>query len=339
MPAPRPLPPELGPAFTVRQARAAGVARSRLRKPDLHAPYRGVRSVIPAEDAASDSPYVQQADARRRAVRAYAPKLERLQFVSHESAAALWHAPLPLAFDEDERLVAPEDLPVHISTFGRGHLVRASGVRAHRARIETSRLVLIVGIRVADPATTWASLGSLPLIDLIALGDYFCRVWRTGVGRPDAGTPPLATPAELQRAIDAGRRTGIRRLREAIDLIRLDSWSPRESAVRCHLVFAGLPEPELNVDVHDEQGRFLGCVDLAYPEWKIAIEYQGRQHSATYAADVERIAALRAAGWIVIEVTSALFASPDRLVSRVRDALCSRRVRTPHAPHAPHAQV
>jgi very-short-patch-repair endonuclease len=94
--------------------------------------------------------------------------------------------------------------------------------------------------------------------------------------------------------------------------------------LRCTLVFAGLPEPALNHDAYDRHGRFLGCVDLAYPELRIAIEYHGRLHHAQYAEDVERIAALRAAGWIVIEVTNALFARPDELVARVRAAIASR---------------
>lgn len=84
---------------------------------------------------------------------------------------------------------------------------------------------------------------------------------------------------------------------------------------------AGLPEPALNHDVYDEHGRFLACVDLAYPERKVAVEYHGVLHHSRYAADVERIAALRAAGWTVIEVTSALLTHPDLLVERVREAL------------------
>jgi len=52
--------------------------------------------------------------------------------------------------------------------------------------------------------------------------------------------------------------------------IREDSWSPRESQVRCLLVDAGLPEPEPNVDVFDDHGRFIGCVDLAHPALRAA---------------------------------------------------------------------
>lgn len=161
----------------------------------------------------------------------------------------------------------------------------------------------------------------MSLLSLVALGDYFCRVWRAGHGRPPADRPPLATIDELRTTVEAHRWQGIRRLREALELVREDSWSPRESQVRCHLVLAGLPEPVLNHDAYDRHGAFLGCVDLAYPERRIAIEYHGILHSARYAADVERIAALRAAGWTVIEVTSELLARPERLVARVRAAL------------------
>lgn len=330
MPKPRPLPAHLGSTFTVRAAANAGVTASRLRRDDLVRPFRGIRTA-PASPPPSlallddEDPYHRQAEARRLLIAQYAPRLTGTQFISHESAAAMWNAPLPLAWTDEGDIAESTDLPVHVSSFGDGHLIRAQGVAAHRARHRTSRFTYIERIPVADAATTWTSLGGLPLISLVALGDYFCRVWRAGFGRPDAGRAPLSTIARLQAVIDSGRRTGITRLREAVELIREDSWSPKESAVRCHLMFAGLPEPELNRDVYDERGAFLGCVDLAYPEQKIAVEYQSVLHHGRYSADVERLAALRAAGWIVIEVTAALLSTPDVLVARVRAALHSRR--------------
>lgn len=333
MPSRRPLPAPLGEVFTVRAAADAGVTAGRLRGGDLDRPFHGVRATQASRELAdatdptdaTDGPHARQARARRMGARNLAPRLRDDQFFSHESAAALWRAPLPLAWTEDHVPAGPADLPVHVSTFGDGHLIRARGVAAHRARRRTSRFITMDGMRVADAETTWASLGHLPLIDLVALGDHFCRMWRPGYGRPDTGLESISSVTRLQAAIDSGRRTGITRLRQAIELIREDSWSPKESAVRCHLVFAGLPEPLLNHDVYDEYGRFLGCVDLCYPELKIAIEYQSMLHHARYSADVERLAALRAAGWIVIEVTSTLLVDPSILVARVRDAIRSRR--------------
>lgn len=165
----------------------------------------------------------------------------------------------------------------------------------------------------------WAQLGAWNIIDLVALGDFLCRVHRPGYGRLEAGRSPFTTIDELRATVAAGRWGHVRRLREALDLIREDSWSPRESRLRLHIIFAGMPEPLLNHDVYDDHGRFVGCVDLAYPDRKIAIEYHGVLHSRQYAADVERIAALRAAGWTVIEVTSA--SRTDVVLARIRHAL------------------
>lgn len=331
MPSPQEPPAQLGVAFSVREAAEAGLSRGRLRASDLSIPFRGVRSRT-TQPATTDTdavtptdPYAIQSAQRRARNRDYAPRLRPEDFLSHESAAAEWNAPLPLLFgDDDEQPREPlhgRDLPVHVSAFGRGALPRVEGVTRHRADMRTSQAVVKNGIRIATPTTTWAGLGTVSLPRLVALGDYFCRVWRPGIGRRDVGRASLATIDDLRGAIDSGRRVGITRLREAIELIREDSWSPRESMVRVELVTSGLPEPELNVDIFDGFGRFLGCVDMAYREQRVIVEYHGTLHSATYAKDVERIAALRAAGWTVIEVTAALLRIPEELVRRVRQAL------------------
>lgn len=337
MPAPRPLPAALGPRFHVSAAIDAGVGRGRLRRSDLRAPFHGIRVReirTPLDDL---DPFTRQVAERRIRAWDYAPRLRPGQFLSHESAAAIWGGPLPLVratsgesrdIDADAAVrrhgpVSGLLLDVHVSTLGDGPLVRARGVRGHRADPASATLRTVRGYPVASPAMAWAQLGRMSLLDLVALGDHFCRVWREGHGRPNAGRPPLTTVEDLRAASAANRWRGIRRLREAVELVREDSWSPRESQVRCHLVLAGLPEPALNHDVYNRHGVFLGCVDLAYPEQRIAIEYHGVLHSAQYAADVERIAALRSAGWTVIEVTSELFARPELLVARVRAALHS----------------
>lgn len=301
----------------------------RLRRADLDAPFQGIRARRPGADSSeADSAeadhagldvFERQAAERRAQARRYAPRLKGGQFLSHETAVAMHGGPLPLVTVKGVA-VDGGALPVHVSTLGSGPLVRTAGVKAHRADPRTTRTLELQGILVADPATAWAQLGSWQVPELVALGDYLCRVWRHGTGRPDAGRPPLTTVADLQDRIEGVRRHGIRRLREAVELVREDSWSPRESKLRCLIVRSGLPEPVLNHDIYVD-GRFLGCYDLVYPDKKVAIEYHGLVHASRYAADVERIAALRAAGWTVIEVTSALFARPNELLARIRRAL------------------
>lgn len=305
----------------MREAAAAGVNNGRLHRSDLDRPFHGVRSKRPAPVVAKKHADAFERQRAERYIRAkeYAPLLKPDQFLSHESAIAVLGGPLPLVLAEGKP-VDGRTLPVHVSTRGAGALVRAVGVQGHRIPADAAALRSGM-IALVAPTIAWAQMGGWDPIDLVALGDYFCRVYRPGYGRRKVGKHPWTTIAELRATIAGGRRVGIARLREAVELIREDSWSPRESMLRYRMVLAGLPEPQLNLDVYDELGGFLGCVDLAYPHLKVAIEYQGMLHHASYAADVERIAALRAAGWVVIEVTNDLFRRPDELIARIRHAL------------------
>lgn len=317
------LPAEMGDGFPVWLARAHGVTRGRLRSPDLDAPFYGMR--MSADSAESwptdDDPYERQRLSRVIWARAYAPRLHTGHFFSHQTAASIWGAPLPLEFTDAGVAAEREELDLHVSAIGAVPFPRAAGIVGHRTLSSMTSRRDHRGLRVSSPAATWVSLGTLSVVDLVALGDYFCRRWRPGYGRRHLDRPPLATRDELQAALEAGRRRGAERLRKALEFIREDSWSPRESRVRFILVEAGLPEPELNVDVYDDDGTFIGCVDMAYPEQRVAVEYHGLLHGAGWARDVERAARLRAAGWRVIEVTSPLLKRPEELARRVRQAL------------------
>jgi len=85
--------------------------------------------------------------------------------------------------------------------------------------------------------------------------------------------------------------------------------------------------PVLNYDVY-EGGIRLGCVDLAYPELRIAIEYEGEHHlldPEQWTRDIARYERLTAAGWRVIRVTKTeLFGNPAEVVRRVRAAIAER---------------
>ena len=317
-----PLQHDLPEDFPVWLARMNGVSRARLRRRDLDAPFYGVRTRSePGEVTAIENHYERQRSLRVARARQYAPRLHTGHFFSHQTAASMWGAPLPLAFTAGGEIAGSDDLELHVSAHGHVPFPRTAGVKGHRTLLRLTAVSELGGLRVSSPAATWASLGTLPLFDSVALGDFFCRQWRSGFGRPDAGAPPLATIDELRQMLAAGRRRGAERLRAAIELIREDSWSPKESQVRCILVTAGLPEPELNIDVFDERERFLGCVDLAYRREKVAIEYLGMLHGEQWAQDIDRLAGLRAAGWTVVEVTSPLLRRPEELIARVRSAL------------------
>ena len=239
-----PLPDELSDGFPVWRARANGVTRSRLRGSDLESPFYGVR--LPAgasEDVESEDPYDRQRQQRVVRARQYAPRLHSGHFFSHQTAASIWGAPLPLEFASTGEIADAVDLELHVSAFGHIPFPRTSGVKGHRTLQRLTAWSDHDELRVSTPAATWVALGTLPLFDLIALGDFFCRRWRPGYGRPDAGREPLATIDQLHAMLEAGRRQGAARLREAIGAVREDSWSPRESHVRCILVAAGFRSP------------------------------------------------------------------------------------------------
>lgn len=66
------------------------------------------------------------------------------------------------------------------------------------------------------------------------------------------------------------------------------------------MIFAGLPEPETNIELRDEYGAVRRRTDLGYREFKLAIEYDGRQHierQRAWGADILRREDLANLGW------------------------------------------
>lgn len=74
-------------------------------------------------------------------------------------------------------------------------------------------------------------------------------------------------------AKQAGRR-GIVMTRELIPLARADVESPMESEARLVMIDGGVPPDELQYEIVDRSGR-TWRVDFAWPECKVAVEYDG----------------------------------------------------------------
>jgi hypothetical protein len=123
----------------------------------------------------------------------------------------------------------------------------------------------------------------------------------------------LTTIGALLKAHDRlatkGRRGG-RRFRDALaarTLGPLHESAPERLVARA-LVAAGLPEPVAQHVVAGADGQFLARVDLAYPDARIAIEYDSFEHHTGKVAlvrDSARRNALTAAGWTVVSATAA----------------------------------
>jgi len=132
-------------------------------------------------------------------------------------------------------------------------------------------------------------------------------------------------PAQLARAADGlGAGRGTRQTRRAAELADGRSESPQESRLRVRLVLAGLPAPVPQYEVRHD-GPIRGRVDMAYPENKLAIEYDGLWHGAPgqLGRDRRRLNAVVAAGWRVVHVTAADLHKVDRIAAAVRVALAA----------------
>ncbi|MDN4614020.1 hypothetical protein P5G50_06085 [Leifsonia sp. F6_8S_P_1B] len=274
-----------------------GVTRADLYNGRFHRPFHGVRTrTAPTE--------------HRELCRAATLALPPGAVFSHRSAAALHGFPLPFR-------AQPQS--VEVAVFEPDRTPRARGVIGHQLTPTGQRVVERDGLRILAAEEVWVQLGALLTVEeLIIAGDYVI----TG-NEPYSEDPPPTTRRLLDGALHRhGRHRGVRNLRLAAERVRYGSLSPQETRVRLALEDAGLPSPELNYRVEGSAGEARAMIDLAYPAYRVAIEYLGDHHRATasaYRDDIHRRERLVAWGWDVIFVTAA---DPlPEVASRVRTAL------------------
>jgi very-short-patch-repair endonuclease len=292
-----PLPEWAEDPFRAKDAAARGVRKGRLRGHDLSVPYRGVRvrGVV--------------AHTVLERCRAYSAIMAPGQFFSHQTAARIHGIPVPGREDDE---------PLHVCVYRPDRAPRMAGVIGHHTDVNTIDTVMREGWFVTAPAHTLLQLaGGLSVDQLVVAGDAIVR-------RRD----PMGTLEELAALLPrAGGMRGVARLREAIALVQVGSESPMETKLRLILARGGLPEPELNTDIHDRYGRFLARGDLVYREQRVIVEYDGDQHRTDqrqYERDVDRLESLAAEGWRVIRVLRHHLDYPESVVRRVRAALAGR---------------
>lgn len=200
--------------------------------------------------------------------------------------------------------------PLHLSISTWSQIERA-GIILHR-RQERLHPVDLDGIPVLGPRRTFVDAATvLSRRDLLAAGD-----WLVARGEVDL--------LDLRAYVIASHLDGVRKARRIAPLVRERVASVKESHLRWDLYDAGLPEPEVNVDILDDNGRWLARGDLVFRRWKVLVEYDGWQHERDAKQrqwDHLRREQLEAAGWRVIVITSEDMAKPGTIVARVRQAL------------------
>ncbi|MFC9561100.1 endonuclease domain-containing protein [Agromyces sp. NPDC056965] len=270
---------------------------------DLDRPFHGVRSIGVDLDTTLGR------------CRAYRPRLREGVRFSHSTAAILLGAPLPAGL---------ESSPILHLTAIEGARPRTRSVVGHESGHAASAFVHGLPPIVA-PADVWCQLaGQLSIADLVAVGDYLVSGERMPGGRRSA---PICTLDELSRALTAFRPArGTGKLVIALPRIRVGVDSRPETHTRLVIVDAGLPEPVVGHAV-DVGGGLVLHPDLAYPAYRIAMEYEGERHRIDrdrWERDIARSRALEGAGWIVIRVTRRDLVAPEQLLRDIRHALARR---------------
>ncbi|WP_262282761.1 hypothetical protein [Micromonospora sp. MA102] len=135
----------------------------------------------------------------------------------------------------------------------------------------------------------------------------------------------LVRRVELADVADrnAGRPGG-RRARWVFGLADPGARSPAESHLRVRLVLAGLPRPVAHHPVPAPSGLVLHP-DLAWPEFRVAVEHDGRWRVDPDQPHRDRLQQLVAAGWLVLPVTGRrLHRNFPVLVREIRAVLVAR---------------
>lgn len=207
---------------------------------------------------------------------------------SHCSAIVYWGVSPPPDCRIDDAL--------HLSYPNRSARRRIAGTRAHMwaSRFDTSDLA---DFRVASPAMALAQVSQHCSEETIAViaGSFACRDKRRRV----------ATIDEIIAYFLANK--GFRGRAKCLAIapfLMANADSPPEARLVVLLMRDGLGRPVVNHQIIIDSGEYC-FLDIAYPEFKVGIEFQGAYHAnpAQMRADIARLNKLRMLGWEIIQVT------------------------------------
>lgn len=233
-------------------------------------------------------------------------------FASHASAARVWRVPVQTRPGE------------HVTVSDDTHRLRRLGVTSHH-RVDAA-VAVRHGVRVSILTDLFVELAEeLSLVELVVAGDWMVR--RHGVRIKD-----------LRRAAAAASPGHAGRLaRQAARFVRRRVDSPMESRLRMLIVLAGLPEPVVNMSVHDVDGEPVRRFDLSWPDVRVIVEYDGRHHVERveqWEADLDRREEIDDEGWrILVVVAAGIYTDPGRTVDRIFRLLRARGL--PDLPERP----
>lgn len=244
--------------------------------------------------------------------RAIAAALDAAGAVALQSAAALWGRPGYTLH------------PIHVISTRRPHRnARHVGIMHSSTTLTSGDVTFVRGIPVTNPRRTLYDLAGR--IDDRRLFDLFDQMLS------DRLISVSALHALGERLPAVGGTPGMRALGRLI-LSRPVGYRPADSNLERRFEWilgkAGDAPFERQVDVGDDDG-WIGRVDHLDRRLRVIVEVQSARFHAGQLdreRDAIRLARLRRAGWIVIEVTDEeVWSRPDVVIQRVRDARSTAR--------------
>jgi very-short-patch-repair endonuclease len=223
---------------------------------------------------------------------------------SHRTAAALWGLEIPMQDRGDRRI----DLTVPLTSRAESRADR----RVYRRDLAQDEVTRRHAMPVTTLAATWRDLaGVLQPGPLLAVTD---QVLFMGCTRP-------RLEAQLTRR-PTGR--GSARARAVLPLGDERAESPMESMVRWLIHAAGLPAPVVQYEMRDAVGRFLGRGDLAWPEHRLLVEFDGDGHRErrVFVKDLRRQNSLIVDSWTILRFSgSDVYGRPATVLDQIRHFL------------------
>jgi hypothetical protein len=174
--------------------------------------------------------------------------------VSHSSAAVLHGLPVwGMAIDR-----------IHVTRPGSPGASSTGSLRPHRCQLTDAEVTTVDGVHITTVARTVLDIArTAPLTQAIALADAALHL-------------KLTTVDELRGVLDiARRRRAAGRATTVVGFADGRSESVGESRSRVLLARLGVPEPDLQFRVFDDDGVFLGRTDFYIEDMHTMAEYDG----------------------------------------------------------------
>jgi hypothetical protein len=239
-----------GGVFTVEDARRAGYRPDQIRSAVVSGAWHRLRRGIYVTRARWDA----AGDARERHLLAAAAAVTALgpgPVLSHSSAARFHDLLLPHRVDDVVRLTHPDQW-----RSGKGYRIAAAALPVEDVVDADALRATSVPRTLLDCAREWSLTDAVAAMDRAMFLEKTCR------------------QDLLAAALRQSHWAGIGAAARALGLSDGRAESPLESRGRLAIEAAGLPRPELQVELYGPQG-FVGRVDAWYEEAAVAVEFDG----------------------------------------------------------------